>query len=281
MADKSKHSQENITALFNQIATGYDNEAMRFFPFCADQIVARLKPMPGEKILDIATGTGMVALAAAQAVGPTGRVIGIDLAEDMLSRAQKHKEKSGLINIDLHVMDAAALDFRSHYFHHSICSFGIFFLSDMLVGLKEWLRVTRPGGRILFTCFSTPSFQPMADLFRARLLAHGVDLPGEQGFPWMRLNTSEKCQTLLTASGLENATVDTMQMGYHLPTVHTWWDVVWNSGFRGLLAKLPPAKIEEFRVAHLNEVAQLMTTKGLWLNVEVHFALGHKPVQPS
>src|SRR3972149_4793982 len=139
---------EAVASIFNRVAAGYDDAALRFFPFCADRLITRLNPAPGTKILDIATGTGVVALAAAQAVGDRGRVMAIDLAEGMLDRLQEKIGKFGIPNIDLHVMDAAALEFRSEYFDHVVCSFGIFFLPDMSVGLREWTRGTKPGGRI-------------------------------------------------------------------------------------------------------------------------------------
>ncbi|MCR4347941.1 MAG: hypothetical protein NUV55_12180 [Sulfuricaulis sp.] len=57
--------RERVTSVFNLVAAGYDRPELRFFPFCADRLIARLSPLPGTKLLDVATGTGVVALAAA------------------------------------------------------------------------------------------------------------------------------------------------------------------------------------------------------------------------
>ena len=116
-----------MTAVFNRVARGYDDPALRFFPFGADRLIVRLDPDREAKILDVATGTGAVALAAAQAVGAEGRVMAIDLAEGMLDRLQEKIVKFGIRNIDRHVMDAATLEFRRDYFDFVVCSFGIFF----------------------------------------------------------------------------------------------------------------------------------------------------------
>ena len=97
-AEPQQHKR-NVTAVFDAIASGYDNAALRFFPFCADHIVTLLNPKSGLKFLDAATGTGAVALA--QAVRPGGRVIGIDLSETMLARAQHNIQKMALDNVDL------------------------------------------------------------------------------------------------------------------------------------------------------------------------------------
>ena len=269
---------ERVIQVFDLVAAGYDDAALRFFPFCADRLIARLNPAPGTKLLDIATGTGVVALAAAQAVGAQGRVMAIDLAEAMLDRLQEKIVKFGIPNIDLHVMDAATLNFRRNYFDYVVCSFGIFFLPDMSAALREWLRVLKPGGRVVFTTFGKSAFQPMMDLFIKRLQLYGVLSPGDASAPaGMRLADPERCRYLLGSAGLRQIEVTTEQFGYHLKDESQWWDVLWNSGTRGWIEQIPPAQRELFKTGHLAEIHPLVGEQGLWLDVEVHFAGGTKP----
>ncbi len=277
MADStdSRAEHQRVVALFNLVASGYDNAALRYFPFAADRLIAKMHPARGAKILDVATGTGVVALAAAQAVGEEGRVMAIDLAEAMLDRLQEKIDKFGIRNIDLHVMDASSLDFRRDYFDHVVCSFGIFFLPDMLLALKEWIRVLKPGGRILFTCFGKESFQPLADMFIKQLAAYNALAP-DQTVAARRLAEADQCRRLLAETGLGNVSVQAEQLGYHLKDETLWWDVVWNSGFRGLAERIPAEQRDAFKTEHLAEVRRLVTDKGLWLNVEVMFAAGTK-----
>jgi ubiquinone/menaquinone biosynthesis C-methylase UbiE len=267
-----------MVAVFNRVAAGYDNPASRFFPFCADRLIVRLNPARGSKILDVATGTGVVAMAAMQAVGHAGRVMAIDLAEGMLDRLQEKIDKFGISNIDLHVMDAAALEFRREYFDHVVCSFGIFFLPDMSVGLREWARVTKPGGRVLFTVFGMQAFQPMMELFIRRIENYGVDAPDEDTpFAAMRLADPERCRDLLSGTGFKDIEVHTEQLGYHLKDEAEWWEVIWNSGMREWIERIPLTRQELFRAEHLADVRPLMGEQGLWLNVETLFAAGTKP----
>jgi len=264
--------------VFNIVAAGYDNPASRFFPFCADRLVVRLNPAPGCKILDVATGTGAVAMSAVQAVGHGGRVMAIDLAEGMLDRLQEKIDKFGIPNIDLHVMDAAALEFRRDYFDHVVCSFGIFFLPDMSAGLREWARVTKPGGRILFTVFGKQAFQPMMELFIRRMENFGVVAPDNDApVAAMRLTDPERCRDLLSGAGLRNIEVHTEQLGYHLKNEIEWWEIIWNSGLREWIERIPLARQELFRTEHLVDVRRLVAEQGLWLNVETIFAAGTKP----
>jgi ubiquinone/menaquinone biosynthesis C-methylase UbiE len=265
-----------VAGVFDRAAADYDGPALRFFGFCADRLVARLNPAPGDKILDVAAGTGAVTLAAAQAVGPAGRVTAIDLAEGMLERLARKIDKFGVGNVDLHVMDAAGLEFRRDYFHHVVCSFGLFFLNDMAAALAGWVRVLRPGGKLMFTAFGSSAFEPMKRLLLARLEREGVDT-GASARTAHSLSDPDTCRALLTGAGLTDVSVETGQLGHHLLKTEDWWEAVWGAGLRGLVEQLPPARRDAVRAAHLAEVAPLMTDKGLWLDVAVHFACGVKP----
>jgi ubiquinone/menaquinone biosynthesis C-methylase UbiE len=267
-----------VIPVFNMVAAGYDDAALRFSPFCADRLIARLNPAPGTKLLDIATGTGVVALAAAQAVGDQGRVMAIDLAEAMLDRFQEKIVKFGIRNIDLHVMDAGSLEFRRDYFDYVVCSFGIFFLPDMVAALREWVRVVKPGGRVVFTTFGKSAFQPMMELFIKRLQRYGVLSLDDSSTPaGMRLADPKRCRDLLSSAGLRQIEVTTEQLGYHLKDESQWWDVLWNSGTRGWIGQIPPAQQELFKAETLAEIHPLVGEQGLWLDVETLFAGGTKP----
>ncbi len=266
------------TAVFDRIAGRYDDAALRFSPFCADRLIGWLEPARGAKILDIATGTGVVALAAAQAVGEEGRVMAIDLSAEMLDRLQEKIDKFGLRNIDLHLMDAAVLDFRRDYFDDVICSYGLYYLPVMIAGLKEWARVTKPGGRVAFTVFGNRAFQPMLELFIKRLRRYGaVSMDNETPLPAMRLAEPVRCRELLVSAGLQKIEVETVQFGYHLKDETQWWDVIRNGGMHEWVEKILPSRRDSFKSEHLDEVRHFVDGDGLWLDVETHLALGIKP----
>ena len=147
--------KKQLRQLFDSIAPACDGPATRFFPFCADRLVDYVRPQPGAKVLDIATGSGSVAVAFAQAVGASGRVTAVDFSAGMLDRAEANIGKIALHNVDLHEMDAERLEFRANYFHSVVCSYGLCLLPDMSRALRDWLRVLRPGGRLVFTSFAT------------------------------------------------------------------------------------------------------------------------------
>ena len=270
--DIQQHKR-GVTGVFDTIAPGYDNAALRFFPFCADHIVTVLQPKPGQKVLDVATGTGAVAVALAQAVRPAGRVIGIDLSEGMLARAQQNIRKMALDNVDLFQMDAENLEFKRDYFDASVCSFGLFFMPQMDKALNELARVTKTGGMVLFTSFTQNAFQPLRRQMFADLANCGLE-PASLHMASEKLTQPEDCQRLIRQAGLAQAQVHKKQLGYHLQSADDWWTILWNSGARRLIRQLDDERRAQFRIKHTAEIQKLATDKGIWMDVEVLFSTG-------
>jgi ubiquinone/menaquinone biosynthesis C-methylase UbiE len=271
-------AKARVTALFDRLARGYDHEVLRLFPFSADRMVAHVPIARGDKVLDVATGTGAVALTAAQLVGPGGRVTGIDLSDAMLARVQEKAHALGLSNIDLHCMDAESLEFRRDYFDVILCGFGLFFVPDMAYAVREWCRVVRPGGWVIFSAFAPGSFEPLAGMLfhsleDAGLIAEEVRRPPV----WQRLADAQACQALLVGAGLEDVQIGEEALGYHLADATEWWEVVWNSGLRVFVEPLEAQRRDRLRAEHLAEVARTATADGIRLEVNVRFAWGRKP----
>ena len=264
--------------LFDALAEGYDRAALRFFPFTADRLAQRLLPQPGEKILDVATGTGAVAVAVGQRLGGGGRVIAIDRSEAMLDRAYANVRRMALHNVDLHPMDAATLEFRGGYFDALTCSFGLFFLPDMPAALREWRRVLRPGGRLHLTSFGAQAFQPLADLYCEQLAALGGPVLSSTEFAWQRLADQDRFRALLAGAGLSDIDMVTEQLGFHLQAPQEWWEILWHTGFRGALLEVDAATLDIFRRRHLEQVEKHFVDGKFWLDVPVIFASARVPV---
>ncbi len=273
----SSDRKRKVAEGFNLASVGYDRQAVRFLALTARRLVEIARISSKETILDVATGTGACAIAISPLVGARGRVIGIDLSPDMLEVAQQNITKASLDNIALQLGDAEHLSFEDESFDKVICASGIFFLPDMLAGLKEWLRVTKPGGVVAFSSFGETSFNPMREMYANRIQNnYGVVLPPFRGFP--RLITPQKCQDLMQQAGLsiEDIEIRTEQLGYYLQNVDEWWDIVWHTGFRHSVSRIAPERLAQFKTEHLAEVEELVTDKGIWLDVTVIFVLGKK-----
>ena len=95
---------------------------------------------------------------------------------------------------------------------------------------------------------------------------------------WKRLDTPEKLHALYRAAGLEQPLIYTEQVGYPLTGFDEWWDLVWHSGFRGLVSQLAPDDLARFTAAHREEIEALADSDGIELNVSVLIAVGRKPI---
>lgn len=273
----SREQKQKVAAGFNLASAGYDRPAVRFLAMTARRLVEIAAIRSSETVLDVATGTGHSAIALSTFVGINGRVIGIDIAHDMLEVAQRNITKASLDNIHLQLGDAENLSFEDENFDKVICASGIFFLPDMLAGLKEWLRVTKPGGVVAFSSFGDTTFNPMREMYANRIQkSYGVVLPPSRGF--QRLNTIQKCQDLMQQAGfsLEDVEIHTEQLGYYLQNVNEWWDIVWHTGFRHSVSQITPEKLAQFKTEHLAEVGELVTDKRIWLDVPGIFVVGKK-----
>ncbi|HEC12035.1 MAG TPA: methyltransferase domain-containing protein [Acidiferrobacteraceae bacterium] len=268
---------QKIVAVFDQVAADYDKEALRWFPFCADKMMDILLPSPGMKVLDVAAGTGALTIAAAQRIRPVGRVYAIDLADGMLSVLEAKTRVMGLENIDLFNMNGDQLEFRDQYFDAVCCSFGLFFMPDMQQALREWWRVLKPGGRIIFSSFAQGAFQPMKGLFFDRIEGYGVEFPKGRGQLVVdRLQDQVTCTKLLEGANCSDVQLHHAQVGYHLQRVEDWWDVLWGSGFRGLLLQLDEKERLRFRSEHFKEVSGLAKENGIWMDVGVNLTVGRR-----
>ena len=125
---------------FDTGAAGYEATIARTLLPVARRVVERAALRPGERVLDIGTGTGS---AAAAAVGEGRVVIGIDGAPGMLELARRNVPLA-----TFEVMDFTALGFADASFDVIVSSHALHFARDREAALREWLRVTRPGGRL-------------------------------------------------------------------------------------------------------------------------------------
>jgi ubiquinone/menaquinone biosynthesis C-methylase UbiE len=104
---------------------------------------------PGERVLDVASGTGLITFESAMAVGNSGSVFGIDLSANMVQAARRRTAGQRPGNVCFARMDAQALDFDDASFDVVLCSLGLMYVPDPDQALREMHRVLRPGGRMI------------------------------------------------------------------------------------------------------------------------------------
>lgn len=264
--------KEFFKSTFNTVAGGYDHPAMSFFPESAKHISSYLNLTGNEQVLDVATGTGCVALNIAKDV-PNGHVTGIDFSKGMLSRAMKKKTEWDVLNVTFAEMDMQKIDFPDQYFDIAVSAFSIFFVDDMKKQLTHIAKKIKDGGKIIITTFYDNAFSPLVVLFLDRLEKYGIEPPT---LAWKRVATKEQCTSLFNDAGLGNAKSEQLECGYHLNDASDWWHIIWNGGFRGLVNQLATDELVRFKEEHLAEVQGLASDKGIWLEMSVLYTVGTK-----
>jgi len=111
-------------------------------------LLALASPIVGERVLDVACGTGLVSFDAARAIGPNGRVLGIDLSKKMVAAAERRASELKLSNCKFSRMDAETLALPDASFDLALCALGLMYMPDPEQALREMCRVLRPGGRV-------------------------------------------------------------------------------------------------------------------------------------
>ncbi len=165
-----------VRSMFDGIAWVYDalNSAMTagLHHRWRTRAVELARLDPGSRVLDVASGTGDLALALALHVGPGGEVIGSDFSEGMLARARtkaaRASQRSGSRTAALRFEwgDALELPYESDTFDAATVGFGARNFSDLGRGLAEMARVVRPGGSVMVLEFTTPTRPPLSLFYR-------------------------------------------------------------------------------------------------------------------
>ncbi len=269
--------RHRVARVYNLAAADYDKPALHFFHRIAQRLVELAQPKPGDTVLDAATSTGAAALCAASKVMPNGRVIGIELAAEMLAQARKNVATAGWSHVELLEGDMEQLQFDDNMFDLILCASRIFLLPDMLSSLRAWRRVLKPGGAVAFSGYGDQTFQPLSNLFELHIRRYGVMLPDPaRPFAQQHITGLEHYSDLLRNAGFATIDVRSEQHVYYLASVEEWWDILWHSGFCEPLTQLAPEALARFKTEHLAAVAELTTAQGIQLNVAAIFAVGQK-----
>lgn len=143
-----------IAGVFDRSAESYEDVGVDFFSVFGRQLVDDLGISVGERVLDIGCGRGAVLFPAAERVGRTGAVTGIDLAPTMIELTAAQARSRGLDHVRVEVMDAQEPALEPEQYDVLASSLVIFFLPDPLAALRNWRNLLVDGGRLGFTTFA-------------------------------------------------------------------------------------------------------------------------------
>jgi len=243
----------------------------------AVDLIDQVTLQPGERTLDVACGTGVVARLAAERVGSNGQVSGLDLNSGMLAVARSLPTTNGA-KIDWQEGSALTLPFPEATFDVALCQLGLQFFPDRPTALREMRRVLKDGGRVGLSVFGPLEHNPATFALASaldRLLGPGASLAKRTEHA---LADAEELRKLIAGAGFQDLVISTATKWIHFPSPAEYVRVqLAATPLASLIAPCPPAEREhviEALVADVGAALEPYTQKeGLTFPQEVHTAL--------
>jgi ubiquinone/menaquinone biosynthesis C-methylase UbiE len=258
-------ARARATRTYNSAADVYDDPANSFWERFGRRTVERLRLRNGANVLDVCCGSGASALPAAAIVGPTGSVLGVDLADRLLDNARAKAKARGLLNVHFRVGDMLDLRLPDDQFDAVVCVFGIFFVPEMPLALRSLWKRVRPGGKLAITTWGPRFFEPATSAFWSSIQKERPDL--YKGFnPWDRICDPESLGALFAEAGIANPVIAAESDRHPISSPEDWWAAVLGSGYRGTLDQLDATARERVRAANF-EFIRNSGTKSVEANV--------------
>ncbi len=259
-----------VAAVFGRAAAAYDTVIPFFTTFGARLVEAAALDL-GDRVLDVGSGRGATLLPASVAVGPTGRVVGVDLAEEMVVLLGADLEAAGIDNATVRSGNVEALDIEAATFDVALCQMVLHLVPEPETAAAELFRVLVPGGRCVASVPSgSPGWDFMGEIY-ARFGPRAVrpmDLPFRRDFD---------LPATVAGAGFEIVDDRQVEAEFHFPDEQAHWDWGWSHGFRALYEVLTPDDLEAMREATFAALATRRTAEGIPLTQQVRMVTGRRP----
>jgi ubiquinone/menaquinone biosynthesis C-methylase UbiE len=255
-------------------AACYDSLSGRWSRLYVPTLLAEASLGPGHRVLDIATGTGEAATLAADRVGATGRVVGIDISLPMLRVAA-----SKVVNqpVSLLLMDGQTLAFPDEAFDAVICQLGLMFMPDPARALTEWARVLRRGGRLAVCVWAAPERVPLFGILMDELSRY---FPGERTLLYQpsALADANMLERLLAKAALKAIRITRETRAHRFKSFDEYWHPFEVGGGRHgqLFLKLPINAQQAVRQNVRAQMTPFFDHGELEMHADVLFASGER-----
>lgn len=276
MARAKESGRQNLAqelAYKREAAAEYDRAYSHVSAHFVPYLLRAAQIGPGQRVLDVATGTGIAADAAREVVGPDGSVFATDVSQEMVRKARQRLGTAS--NVSVAVEDGQALSFPDESFDAVLCSAGLMFFRDPAGGLAESHRVLRRGGRMAVSVTTVPerSYNGRINLAVARYVPALAEAT-ERSFS---LGNEARLRHLFTEAGFQEVEITTEAHRFVLPSFEAYFSPFERGGASSgqALASLPP----ETRRAVREEIRrELGATEGpIGIDVEMMIAAAERP----
>ena len=273
--------KQDIVGLYDRAAPLYDQVGIKQFTYFGNLLIERLAIPAGAQVLDIASGRGALLFPAAERVGSSGHVIGIDLAPGMVKETGAEIARRGLTQAEIRLADADEITFEENVFDFITCGFALHFL-DYERLLPRLLHFLKPGG-----CFAAiapyvpthdmenfPRWKWLFDLTKAVFPPDFVPPPA-----WIaprKLGKPELAEAAFQRAGFVNIHSEEHEAMLYFKDENDWWKWEWSQGSRFWVEGMSPEGRERFQRESFEHLRQMQTEQGIPTLDGALFVFGYK-----
>lgn len=260
MFDRDAYRRESLST-WGRMAPGWEDRREWMMDVTGPvnaRLIEGVDPRPGERILEIAAGTGDLGFLAAERVGDEGTVVSTDFAPEMVDVAQRASRARGLDNVEHRVLDAERMDFDDDSFDRVLCRWGYMLMADPAAALSETRRVLRDGGSLGFAVWAAPQENPWAAVPAMTLVGMGHLPAPEPGMPGIfALADPELTRRLVSSAGFESVELEQVSFEFRYADFDDAWDALMR--LAGPLARAIDALDEDEQVRVREKIAEGLT----------------------
>ncbi len=268
-------SPSGPAAVFHRVADTYDNVGVPWFRPIAAGLIAELAVQPGERALDIGCGRGAALMPLADAVGPTGTVLGIDLAPRMVQLTAA--DIADRPHVQVQLGNATAPNLPPSSFDVIASSLVLFFMPDPGAALRQWVALAVPGGRVGVSTFAGQDerWQHIDALFAPYLSQQMLDArtSGRRG-PFA---SDDGVADLFSDSGLVDVRTARHTIVAEFRDAAHFLEFTWSHGQRAMWEAVPPAERPRLESQIVDLVHDFAGNDPLQLTQGVRYTLGRRP----
>lgn len=271
--EQTRHDEDykqRIAASFDR-RSDYDDDYTRHR---ATRLVRFARLAPNDRVLDVATGTGIAAFAAAADVWPHGSVVGIDISGGMLAQARAKLANSPARNVTFFKGDANRMDLAAGSLDAILCSSSLMWFDDIPATLRRWHGWLAPGGTLAFSCYSETSFTIPIQIGVAADFGHSLPNCNEP------LGSEARCEALLSDAGFGTAEFEAENLGGFISAQEAkrQWprDGNWIAPQGNPLSSLPAEELAAMKAAYEARIDELATEGQLRHDIEILYVRARK-----
>jgi ubiquinone/menaquinone biosynthesis C-methylase UbiE len=255
-----ENAKRSAAFTFNNAADNFDDSALGFRDYFGRRTVERLGVCEGARVLDVCCGTGSSAIPAAELAGTSGFVIGVDLADRLLTLAREKARQRALHNIAFRTADMLELDYQAESFDAVLCVFGIFFVPDMPAAVRQLWRLVRPGGKLAITTWGRNVLEPANSVFWRSVQEVRSESAKSYNL-WDGIADPGSLRRMLREGGVAAEEIIAEKKWHPIGSPKDWWTIVLGSGCREAIEQLTAPELAAVKETNLTFVRDRRITR--------------------